>query len=93
MSRDGRVAVPRGAIGLSGFVIEVFPDHTHLLFLTWAQTVTNVGSRSLAGDEIKYCTRMQCCLFCLFDLILYVPSTSFQLNRVGSPEVEPKLSY
>ena len=30
--------------------------------------------------------------FCLFDLILYVPSTKFQLNRDGSPWVEPVLS-
>ena len=33
------------------------------------------------------------CLFvCLFDLILYVPSTIFQLNRDGSSCVEPVLS-
>ena len=30
VSRDGCVALPRGAMGL--FVILVFPDHTHLLF-------------------------------------------------------------
>ena len=29
---------------------------------------------------------------CLFDLILYVPSTIFQLNRSGSSWVEPVLS-
>ena len=33
------------------------------------------------------------CLFVLFDLILYVPSTIFQLNRGGSSWVEPVLSY
>ena len=32
------------------------------------------------------------CLFCLFDLILYVPSTIFQLCRDGSSWVEPVLS-
>ena len=31
-------------------------------------------------------------LFCLFDLILYVPSTIFQLNRDRSSWVEPVLS-
>ena len=31
--------------------------------------------------------------FCLFDLILYVPSTIFQLNRDESSWVEPVLSY
>ena len=31
-------------------------------------------------------------LFCLFDLILLVPSTIFQLNRDGSSGVEPVLS-
>ena len=30
--------------------------------------------------------------FCLFDLILYIPSTIFQLNRDGSAWVEPVLS-
>ena len=29
---------------------------------------------------------------CLFDLILYIPSTIFQLNRDGSSWVEPVLS-
>ena len=32
------------------------------------------------------------CCFCLFDLILYVPSTIFQLYRDGSSWVEPVLS-
>ena len=31
-------------------------------------------------------------LICLFDLILYVPSTIFQLNRDGSSWVERVLS-
>ena len=30
---------------------------------------------------------------CLFDLIIYVPSTIFQLNRDGSSWVEPVLSW
>ena len=29
----------------------------------------------------------------MFDLILYIPSTIFQLNRDGTPWVEPVLSY
>ena len=33
------------------------------------------------------------CLFCLFGLILYIPSTIFQLNRDMSSWVEPVLSY
>ena len=33
------------------------------------------------------------CKFCLFDLILYVPSTIFQLNRDGSSWVGPVLSW
>ena len=35
---------------------------------------------------------LQCLLVCLFDLILYVPSTIFQLNKEGSFWVEPVLS-
>ena len=38
------------------------------------------------------CLVAVCVLFCLFDLILYVPSTIFQLNRDGSSCVEPVLS-
>ena len=34
-----------------------------------------------------------CLLVCLFDLILYVQSTIFQLKRNGSSWVEPVLSY
>ena len=33
MSRDGCVALPCGAMVCLRFVIVVFPDHTHLLFL------------------------------------------------------------
>ena len=32
------------------------------------------------------------CFVCLFDLILYVPSTIFQLYRDGSSWIEPVLS-
>ena len=35
---------------------------------------------------------VQLLFVCLFDLILYVPSTIFQLNRDGSSWVEPVLS-
>ena len=36
---------------------------------------------------------LECNLFCLFNLILYIPSTILQLNRDGSSWVEPVLSY
>ena len=36
---------------------------------------------------------MESVLFVLFDLILYVSSTIFQLNRDGPSWVEPVLSY
>ena len=32
VSRDGCVALPRGAMGLYAFVIVLFPDQPHLLF-------------------------------------------------------------
>ena len=39
------------------------------------------------------CSGFDVCLFvCLFDLILYVPSTIFQLERDGSSWVKPVLS-
>ena len=42
MSRDCCVALPRGAMNLSAVVIVIFPDHTHLLFLTFFNIVTNL---------------------------------------------------
>ena len=38
------------------------------------------------------CSDKRAMFVCLFDLILYVPSTIFQLNRDGSSWVEPVLS-
>ena len=37
MSRDCCVTLPRGAMVCLQFVIVVFPDHTHLLFLNLQQ--------------------------------------------------------
>ena len=39
MTRDGRVALPRGVMGLSAVFIVVLPDHTHLIFPIWSQTI------------------------------------------------------
>ena len=47
-------------------------------------------------QNIEYAPAKQllnACFICLFDLILYVPSTIFQLNREGPSWVEPVLSY
>ena len=41
----------------------------------------------------RYSTFRQNPMFvCLFDLIFYIPSTVFQLNREGSSGVDPVLS-
>ena len=52
-----------------------------------------------SGSEIRPCIEINKPLVelilvfvCLFDLILYVPSTIFQLNRDRSSWVEPVLS-
>ena len=42
MSRDCCVALTRGAMSLSAVVIVIFPDQTHLLFLTVFTIVTNL---------------------------------------------------
>ena len=46
------------------------------------------------GSIIAFCMLCKVCWSCmvLFDLILYVPSTIFQLYREGSSWVEPVLS-
>ena len=76
--------------------------------LIWVQSVCKgYQQRTLVSNELKqqiyqYVSifwlpvlsrgSMIVCLICLFDLILYVPSTIFQLNRDGSSWVEPVLS-
>ena len=69
-------------------MIVVFPDHTHLLFCVNNNTADILfENHQKAQEEIllkdteaawrPFCT----VIVCLFDLILYVPSTIFQLNR------------
>ena len=69
------------------------------------QTVETLIRRHILWRLIWVCTVCLCpakgtlgiyglnfCVFFGFDLILYVPSTIFQLNREGSTWVEPVLS-
>ena len=48
-----------------------------------AKQVLCFNNNSFLGEDLA--------CFCLFDLILYVPSTIFQLNRDGSSCIEPVL--
>ena len=57
----------------------------HSCYTLWTE-ICEIN-QNFNGDWIKFCF-----FFCLFDLILYVPSTIFQLNRDGSSWVEPVLS-
>ena len=55
--------------------------------------VNGTQGSDLFQCQIKYaCDPLLCYLFVLFDLILNVPSTIFQLYRDGSSWVEPVLS-
>ena len=45
------LAVPRGCLQ---FVIVVFPDHTHLLFLRWFFTVKKTYANSLIAFDLYY---------------------------------------
>ena len=48
----------------------------------------------ISGSAYELCAwELGVGLFCLFDLILYVPSTIFQLNRAESSLIEPILSW
>ena len=51
--------------------------------------VTRSGIERVSDKSMCFCSKP---FVCLFDLILYVPSTIFQLNRDGSSWVEPVLS-
>ena len=48
--------------------------------------------RSAGNNQFFSFSLMRACFVCLFDSILYVPSTIFQLNRDGYSWVEPVLS-
>ena len=43
-------------------------------------------------SDLQYKCLVLILFVCLFELILYIPSTTFQLNRDGSSWVEPVLS-
>ena len=69
--------------------------------MLWLRQVRDnhyIAPKLLKGTKQGYMTLMaqggyqDFILFCLFDLILYVPSTIFQLYRDGSSWVEPVLS-
>ena len=67
----------------------------YCLFEGHRLTVSMFRAKSDAvPDQSLQCllTERSICLFVLFDLILYVPSTIFQLNRDGSSWAEPVLS-
>ena len=49
-------------------------------------------SMLICFSVLIHCIRLEAFCFVLFDLILYFPSTIFQLNRDVSFRVEPVLS-
>ena len=65
----------------------VFLIHLMLLKMNWG----SCGSSFILGNYY-YFKGTHGCFVCLFDLILYVPSTIFQLKRDISSWVEPVLS-
>ena len=52
----------------------------------------NYLQQATSADDIFRCIFFLALYVCLFDFILYVPSTIFQLYRDGSSWVEPVLS-
>ena len=78
-------SVPKGSV-LGPFLL--------LSFINDMQDHIRSSVRLFAGDCVLYRNiySIQDCLICLFDLVLYVPSTIFQFNKDGSSWVEPVLS-
>ena len=66
-----------------------FSQHHLLVFFRLEKEYTALKSKE-NEDQIEL--RVSNLFVCLFDLILYVPSTIFQLYRDGSSWVEPVLS-
>ena len=74
---------------------DFFATQLHKTYLALGEEVLNLtlvpfGNARVNIPDITPSTNIG--LFCLFDLILYVPSTIFQLNRDGSSWGEPVLS-
>ena len=63
-------------------------------FTSFAGNKFGMGACSDSTEKTKQTSKLcyHITFVCLFDLILYVPSTIFQLNRDGSYWVEPVLS-
>ena len=68
----------------------------NVIDLLWATMKCSVMDLLLSNNVMEYTWPFirtgGSHLFILFDLILYIPSTIFQLNRDGSSWVEPVLS-
>ena len=80
---------PIGILGQVWYLIVLIPDLCTLTYLLLFQLCfLSPKSYLTSGYDIIFWHDM----ICLFDLILYVPSTIFQLNRDGSSLVEPTLS-
>ena len=62
-----------------------------VLGLAYVALIINYISNVLVrkAEKMERMSKAKIEVFCLFDLILYVPSTIFQLNRDGSSWVEP----
>ena len=78
------------------FTVEKLRPNTTYMFLIRAKNAQGVGLPSLVSDPVTTASKSippsLGASFCLFDLILYLPPTIFQLYRDGSSWVEPVLS-
>ena len=70
--------------------VVAFPRHTHLTF--YSMSITGFHNHLPVCSFYFFEPVHEICFVFLFDLILYVPSTIFQLNRDGSSWVEQVLS-
>ena len=67
------------------FCLDLLCIYSLILLFTGLESEVHVQNVDLLRKPILICA-------CLFDLILYIPSTIFQLNRDGSSWAEPVLS-
>ena len=90
MSRDGWAALPRGATGCLQFVIVVFPDHTHLLFLYGTLYSFQYNKYSFYWHKTKSWIRCSESLLSAYVLFIYLSPTNVRLHMgevIGSLDV------
>ena len=99
LSKNNGAQLDSGTAGPNFVLVDPFPLHMQGFIMNLcickgkgSSTRTKIITNFRTVTAYDTCIIIKLEEFCLFDLILYVPSTNIQLNRYGYSWVEPVLS-